>query len=111
MAAAETLAGARVVRGPRFELSESAFAYLLNVPAILTVLLLVAYPIVDAFWLSLHRYNLRRPESYALIGFQNYLDVITSDLFLPSLSVTLLFTFWSTVGVLLLALGMALVAN
>ena len=63
MAAAETLAGVRLVRRHRFELSESAFAYLLNVPAILTVLLLVAYPIVDAFWLSLHRYNLRRLRS------------------------------------------------
>ena len=111
MAAAETLTRARVVRGPRFELSETAFAYLLNVPAILTVLLLVAYPIVDAFWLSLHRYNLRRPEAYAFVGLQNYVDVVTSDQFLPSLSVTLFFTFWSTFGVLVLALVMALVAN
>ena len=94
-----------------FQLSESAFAYLLNLPAILTVLLLVAYPIVDAFWLSLHRYNLRRPEAYAFVGLQNYVDVVTSGEFFPSLSVTLLFTFWSTFGVLLLALGMALVAN
>src|SRR5438094_2756309 len=108
MAAADTLTGARVVRGPRFELSESAFAYLLNLPAMLTVLLLVAYPIVDAFWLSLHRYNLRRPETYAFVGLQNYFDVFTSDLFLPSLGVTLLFTFWSTIGVLVLALIIAL---
>lgn len=111
MAAAETLTHAPVARGKRLELSEGAFAYLLNVPAILTVLLLVAYPIVDAFWLSLHRYNLRRPETYAFNGIQNYIDVLTSDLFLQSLSVTLLFTFWSTFGVLLLALVMALVAN
>src|SRR5438093_7557553 len=111
MAAAETLTRTRVVRGPRFELSESAFAYLLNLPAIVTVLLLVAYPIVDAFWLSLHRYNLRRPDTYAFIGLQNYIDVLTSDQFLPSLGVTLLFTFWSTFGVLLLALCMALVTN
>jgi multiple sugar transport system permease protein len=111
MAAAETLAGARSARGARIELSEGSFAYLLNLPAILTIVLLVAYPIVDAFWLSLHRYNLRRPDAYAFVGFQNYLDVFTSDQFLPSLGVTLLFTFWSTVGVLVLALGMALVAN
>jgi multiple sugar transport system permease protein len=87
------------------------FAYLLNVPALLTVLLLVAYPIVDAFWLSLHRYNLRRPEGYAFIGLQNYLDVLASDQFLPALGVTLLFTVWSTIGVLALALVIALVAN
>ena len=112
MAAADALTHqARAAPRRRFELSETAFAYLLNVPAILTVLLLVAYPIVDAFWLSLHRYNLRRPDTYAFVGLQNYVDVITSDQFLPSLAVTLLFTFWSTVGVLVLALIMALVAN
>src|SRR5919201_6019560 len=111
MAAAETLRRTQSARTTRFTLSEGAFAYLLNVPALLTVLLLVAYPIVDAFWLSLHRYNLRRPDTYAFIGLQNYWDVVTSDLFLPSLGVTLLFTFWSTIGVLLLALVIALVAN
>jgi multiple sugar transport system permease protein len=110
MAAAESLR-ATGVRGRRFEVGEAAFAYLLNLPAILTVLLLVAYPIVDAFWLSLHRYNLRRPEGFAFVGLQNYVDVVTSDVFLPSLGVTLLFTFWSTVGVLVLALCVALVAN
>jgi multiple sugar transport system permease protein len=109
--ATKTLTGARALRTPRIDLSEGGFAYLLNLPAILTVLLLVAYPIVDAFWLSLHRYNLRRPDAYAFVGLQNYLDVFSSDLFLSSLGVTLLFTFWSTVGVLVLALGMALVAN
>src|SRR5919204_7035448 len=109
--ATKTLTGARALRTPRIDLSEGGFAYLLTLPAILTVLLLVAYPIVDAFWLSLHRYNLRRPDAYAFVGLQNYLDVFSSDLFLSSLWVTLLFTFWSTVGVLVLALGMALVAN
>jgi len=111
MAATRTLAQPRARRDTRFELSEGAFAYLLNVPAMLTVVLLVAYPIVDAFWLSLHRYNLRRPEAYAFVGLQNYLDVISSELFLPSLGVTLLFTFWSTVGVLVMAICIALVAN
>jgi multiple sugar transport system permease protein len=111
MAATETLTRARAARRAPFQLSDAAFAYLLNVPAILTILLLVAYPIVDAFWLSLHRYNLRRPDAYAFVGFQNYLDVFASDLFFSSLGVTLVFTFWSTVGVLVLALGMALVAN
>src|SRR4051794_532442 len=110
MAAAESLTQTRRASPPRFALSEPAFAYLLNVPAILTILLLVAYPIADAFWLSLHRYNLRRPDQYAFVGLQNYADVFTSDQFLPSLGVTLLFTFWSTIGVLVLALAMALVA-
>ena len=110
--AVEALAGVGGgVRGAHVEVGEGRFAYLLNAPAILTVVLLVAYPIADAFWLSLHRYNLRRPDAYAFVGLQNYVDVVTSNLFLSSLGVTLLFTFWSTIGVLVLALGMALVAN
>jgi multiple sugar transport system permease protein len=108
---AQALTGLRAVRRAPVQLSEGVFAYVLNLPAILTILLLVAYPIVDAFWLSLHRYNLRRPEAFAFVGLQNYFDVIGSDLFFSSLAVTLIFTFWSTVGVLVLALGMALVAN
>ena len=91
--------------------SPAFFAYLLNLPPILLLAGLVAYPIVDALWLSLHRYNLRRPEAYAFVGLQNYVDVLTSDLFPGSLLVTLVFTFWSTAGVLVLALGAALVAN
>jgi len=64
--------------------SPTFFAYLLNAPPIALLAALVAYPIVD---------------------------VVTSNLFPCSLWVTLVFTFWSTVGVLLLALGAALVAN
>ena len=112
MANAEVLpAGRAATRRSRLARSPAAFAYLLNAPAILLMLVLVAYPILDAFWLSLHRYNLRRPDVYDFVWLQNYVDVITSDLFPGSLGVTLLFTFWSTFGVLVLALGAALVAN
>jgi multiple sugar transport system permease protein len=95
----------------RWASSQALFAYALNAPAIALLAALVAYPIVDAFWLSLHRYNLRRPEIFAFVALQNYVDVVTSDLFPGSLWVTLVFTFWSTAGVLVLALGAALVAN
>src|SRR5947209_20336618 len=111
MAASEALPARRASTRARLVRSQAAFAYLLNAPAILLLLLLVAYPILDAFWLSLHRYNLRRPDVYDFVWLQNYVDVITGDLFLGSLWVTLLFTFWSTFGVLVLALGAALVAN
>lgn len=110
MARTDALA-APAVRRRRWTKSPNAFAYLLNAPAIAILLTLIAYPIVDAFWLSLHRYNLRRPDTFSFVGLQNYVDVVTSDLFPGSLWVTLVFTFWSTVGVVVLALGAALVAN
>ena len=40
------------------------FAYLLNAPSILVILLLVGYPICYSFWISLHRYDLRRPRIF-----------------------------------------------
>ena len=110
MARTETLV-APSRRGRGWTSSPTFFAYFLNAPAIALLVALVAYPIVDAFWLSLHRYNLRRPEIFDFVALQNYVDVVTSDLFPGSLWVTLVFTFWSTVGVLVLALGAALVAN
>jgi len=110
MARTDTLV-APTRRGRGWTSSPTFFAYFLNAPAIALLVALVAYPIVDAFWLSLHRYNLRRPEIFDFVALQNYVDVVTSDLFPGSLWVTLVFTFWSTVGVLVLALGAALVAN
>ena len=109
MARTDTLVAPARRRG--WASSPTFFAYFLNAPAIALLVALVAYPIVDAFWLSLHRYNLRRPEIFDFVALQNYVDVVTSDLFPGSLWVTLVFTFWSTVGVLVLALGAALVAN
>jgi multiple sugar transport system permease protein len=111
MAITEAQTARRASARARLARSQAAFAYLLNAPAILLLLALVAYPIADAFWLSLHRYNLRRPDVYEFVWLANYVDVVTGDLFLGSLGVTLLFTFWSTFGVLVMALGAALVAN
>src|SRR5438093_5429808 len=99
MAGTDAIARAPILRRARRGMSGGAFAYVLNAPAIAILVALVAYPIIDAFWLSLHRFNLRRPEVFDFVGLQNYVDVVTSDLFLTSLAVTLLFTFWSTFGV------------
>jgi ABC-type sugar transport system permease subunit len=45
----------------RRRLSEPSFAFLLNAPALLAIVGLVGYPIAYSLWLSLHRYNLKRP--------------------------------------------------
>lgn len=59
------------------ERGDRIFAYLLNVPSVILILALIAYPVVVSLWTSLHRYNLRRPEEYAFIGLGNYIDVLT----------------------------------
>jgi len=91
--------------------SQAQLAYLLNAPALILILVLTIYPIVDAFWVSLHQYNLRQPTVFTFVGLQNYLTLLETSDFWNALSVTLLFTFWSTILVLAIALTVALVLN
>jgi multiple sugar transport system permease protein len=83
----------------RRRLSEPSFAFLLNAPALLAIVALVGYPIVYSLWLSLHRYNLKRPGLFRFIGVENYVAILRSEEFWAALQVTLVFT----------ALGVALV--
>jgi multiple sugar transport system permease protein len=95
----------------RPQLSDTALAYLLNAPALILVVLLVAYPIVSSFWISLHQYNLKRPDVFEFIGFGNYVAAFQSDLFRHSLRITATFTLASVAFVLVIGTGIALVVN
>jgi multiple sugar transport system permease protein len=55
----------------RRRLSEPSFAFLLNAPALLAIVGLVGYPIAYSLWLSLHRYNLKRPNLFRFVGVGN----------------------------------------
>jgi multiple sugar transport system permease protein len=87
------------------------FAVLLNLPAVGLICALVLYPVGVSLWISLHRYNLRRPEIFDFIGLTNYLEILTSRDFWHSLQVTLYFTGLSVALVILIALGIALLFN
>jgi len=100
------------IRPPRgLQLGDTALAYLLNAPALIFIVLLVAYPVASSFWISLHQYNLKKPNVFHFIGLGNYLSAFQSDLFRQSLRITTVFTLASVVFVLLVGTGIALVAN
>ena len=92
-------------------LSEPSFAFLLNVPALLAIVLLVGYPIVYSAWLSLHHYNLKRPRLFRFVGFENYAGIFGSEEFWTALQVTLLFTALGVALVVVLATLIALLLN
>src|SRR5947209_4798832 len=92
-------------------LGEAGMAYLLNLPALLLICVLTVLPIISAFWISLHHDSLRRPDDFGFVGFQNYVELLTTSDFWNSLYVTLLFTFWTTILVLVIAMVVALVMN
>ena len=95
----------------RRRLSEPSFAFLLNAPALIAIVGLVGYPIAYSLWLSLHRYNLKRPNVFRFVGIGNYVEIFGSDEFWAALQVTLVFTALGVVLVVALAILIALLLN
>ncbi|OYN98194.1 ABC transporter permease [Enemella evansiae] len=91
--------------------SSTGRAWLLNLPMIVILALLVAYPIGYSFWVSLHRYNVRRPRAIRFIGLENYVSLWQDPAFLHSLAVTGAFVVVVVVATVVLALTLAIVLH
>ena len=50
-------------------------------PAVILMLLVTAYPMLQALYLSLFRYRLTTPDDREFIGLSNYVTVLTDPLF------------------------------
>jgi multiple sugar transport system permease protein len=87
------------------------FAWLLNAPALIAIFLLAGYPIVYSAWISLHKYNLKRPRVFTFIGLQNYVDIVQSTEFWSALWVTMQFTLMVVGSVAVLGVVIALLLN
>jgi ABC-type sugar transport system permease subunit len=99
----------RVRRG---ELSERALGLVMLAPMVFVLLLVVGYPLVDSFWLSLHRANLASPEQgQPFIGLGNYIRAFGQPDFWYSIQRTLYFTILSVGLELLLGLLFAVLLN
>lgn len=76
---AETAANSRLERGVKY-LRQNSRAYLLIAPAAIFLLSVVGYPIIETFRLSLYESPADSPvETY--VGFQHYVEILTSDIF------------------------------
>ncbi len=56
------------------------------------MLAVAAYPILYAFWLSLNKADLRRPNANQFIGFDNYVTVLSSPIWWTAFGVTMFIT-------------------
>ena len=88
--------------------SERRLGWLLCAPAVAALLLVTAYPILYAGWLSLFRYDLRFPGERAFIGLENYASILTSEVWWRALGNTLIITIGSVAVELLLGFALAL---
>ena len=87
------------------------FAYLLNTPSLVAIFLLAAYPIVYSGWISLHKYNLKRPRVFQFIGLDNYADILNSPESWSALWITIEFTLLVVTSVTVLGVCIALLLN
>jgi multiple sugar transport system permease protein len=93
------------------KLSENLRGWLLCAPALGAMLLVIAYPILYALWLSLFRYDLRFAGQRSFAGLGNYLGVLSSEAWWQALFNTLLITVVSVCFELILGLAFALVMH
>ncbi len=90
---------------------EERLGWLLCAPAALAMLVVTAYPILYAVWLSLFRYDLRFPERRAFVGLRNYTGVLTSGVWWESVLNTLVITVASVAVELVLGMALALMMH
>ena len=72
--------------------AERKLGLLLVAPAVTIMLAVAAYPIIYAFWLSLNKADLRRPNANEFIWFENYVTVLSSPIWWQAFGVTMFIT-------------------
>jgi multiple sugar transport system permease protein len=87
---------------------ERRLAYMLIAPSVIVMLIVTAYPIVDAVVLSLQRADLRFPNANKFIGLSNYGHVLSSSLWWSDVWHTLIITVFSVAIELVLGMLLAL---
>ena len=70
---------------------ENRLGQKLVAPAIILMLLVTAFPMVRAIWLSVYNYSLTAPDDRAFVGFGNYLTALTDSLFWQTTGITVFY--------------------
>ena len=90
---------------------ETVLAWALLTPAIVFILVIVAYPVANLLYNSFFDMRLSRGVPVRFIGFENYLAVLNDAMFWRALKNTLIITVVTVPGALVIGLGLAMLAN
>ena len=90
---------------------ERRLAWMLCAPAVAVMLLVTAYPIGYAFYLSLQKFDLRFPDDKEFVGLAIYADVLTSSTWWSAVFNTLVVTISSVTLELVFGMLIALVMH
>lgn len=83
----------------------------LALPAAITMLVVVAYPLANAVWLSLFSYRITDPGARRFVGLTNYLVVLGDPLWWSDVGTTALLTVCTVAVELVLGLAFAMVMH
>ena len=78
------------------------------VPAIVFLLIFVAYPVIYNIYLSFTNASLNIKKETSFVGLRNYIKLFSNTLFKQYFWNTCVWTFWSVLGQLVVGLGIAL---
>src|ERR1700759_5745225 len=95
----------------RSGLSERRLAAAMVSPSLIVILVVAAYPIIYAIWLSLHQYSVIHPGLSRWVGLDNYKDAVTSSSFWSAVKTTFAFTIISVALELVIGMAMALLMH
>lgn len=97
----------------RKELPPRVLGLVMNIPTLITLALVLAYPIFYAAYLSFHKVSLAelRRGVFPFVGLGNYQRIFNDPLFLVSLKNTLVFTAFSVTVEIVLAIAIALLID
>ena len=99
------------LNGTRKEMSQGALAVLFSAPAVLIIAATVLVPFGIAVFLSLHKWNLKRPGRERFIGLENYIDWLTDSDFWEPLRTTFTFAILAVVLIIFISLLISLLLN
>lgn len=85
------------------------WALYLLVPAILFLAAFQLYPVLYAFYISFHSYDMMSPPVF--VGFGNYVRLFSDQQFLSSIWITFFYVFWTIVPVIVLSFFLALLIS
>jgi multiple sugar transport system permease protein len=100
-----------VVAGKRTDPGRIIFVTALFAPTAIILLLVIAYPMVRAFILSMYDYNLLRPQDVSFIGLQNYIDLFRDETFWTAFKNTMVFNTFTVAGGFLIGFSLSFLLN
>jgi multiple sugar transport system permease protein len=91
--------------------AERRLGLILSAPAVLVMLVVTAYPLVNALYLSLFRYRITAPDVREFVGLANYWTALSDPLFWQDTLTTFIITFITVAVELVIGFALAMVMH